>query len=233
MTESAVELVRQRLLVVDDEVHSGEVLAGALSLQGYEVALATDELEALRLVQTDRPDAVIVDLPAAGANVASLCRRLRGETERTPVLMLSQHDTVGHRVVDLEAGADDYLPKPVGVVELVARVKALLSRSAAARAETLRFADLVLDPSSRDVSRGARRIELTRTEFSLLELFLRNPRKALSRRVIFARVWGFNFLPDSNSLNVYVGHLRRKTEAEGEPRLIHTVRGIGYILRET
>jgi len=161
------------------------------------------------------------------------CRRLREAGDRTPVLMLTARDAVGDRVEGLDAGADDYVVKPFALDELLARIRALLRRSGVADDKPLRFTDLSLDPVTREVHRGERVIELSRTEYSLLELFLLNPKRVLSREVIFDRVWGYDFGPTSNTLEVYVGYLRRKTEAEGEPRLIHTVRGIGYVLKES
>jgi two-component system response regulator MprA len=166
------------------------------------------------------------------------CRRLRASQQHVPVLMLTARDGVGDRVAGLDAGADDYLVKPFALQELLARIRALLRRSllsspAGDEAAALRFADLVLDPDSREVRRGDRAIELTRTEFTMLEVFLRNPRRVLTRTMLFELVWGFDFGPGSNSLDVYVGYLRRKLEADGEPRLIHTVRGVGYVLKES
>jgi two-component system response regulator MprA len=160
-----------------------------------------------------------------------MCRRLRAASDRTPVLMLTARTSVNERVDGLDAGADDYLIKPFALEELLARLRALLRRSTPSDNEVLRFGDLSLDPGTREVRRGSRLIELTRTEFLLLELFLRNPKQVLPREVIFDRVWGYDFGLNSNSLEVYIGYLRRKTEAEGETRLIHTVRGVGYVMR--
>jgi two-component system response regulator MprA len=162
-----------------------------------------------------------------------LCRRMRRRGDRTPVLMLTARDAVSDRVAGLDAGADDYLVKPFALEELLARVRALLRRAGPGGHDgPLRFADLVLDPLSHEVRRGERPVELTRTEFLLLDLFLRHPRQVLTRSVIFENVWGYDFGPRSNSLEVYMGYLRRKTEAGGEPRLLHTVRGVGYVLKE-
>ena len=222
-----------KILVVDDERAVRESLRRALELEGYEIELAGDGNEALyRLESNDEPDAMILDVLMPGVDGLEVCRRLRGTGSRLPVLMLTARTEVEDRVAGLDAGADDYVTKPFALEELLARVRALLRRTTDEDGEVLRFADLELHPSTREVKRGDRRIELTRTEFSLLELFLRNPRQVLTRSVIFERVWGYDFGFGSNSLDVYIGYLRRKTEAEGEPRLIHTVRGVGYALRE-
>ncbi len=221
-----------RVLVVDDEPAVREVLARILEVEGFEVALAGDGRAAVR-VQASRPaDAVLLDVLMPGLDGLEVCRRLRDTGDRTPVLMLTARDGVGDRVAGLEAGADDYLPKPFALEELLARLRALLRRAGWEQdRQTLRFDDLELDPVGHEVHRGGRRIELTRTEFLLLELFLLHPRQVLTREQIFDGVWGYDFGPASNSLEVYVGYLRRKTEAAGEPRLLHTVRGFGYVLR--
>jgi two-component system response regulator MprA len=222
-----------RILVVDDERAVRESLRRALELEGYEIELAGDGSEALyRLESSGEPDAMILDVLMPGVDGLEVCRRLRGTGSKLPVLMLTARTEVEDRVAGLDAGADDYVTKPFALEELLARVRALLRRTTDDGGEVLRFADLELEPGTREVSRGDRRIELTRTEFSLLELFLRNPRQVLTRSVIFERVWGYDFGFGSNSLDVYIGYLRRKTEAAGEPRLIHTVRGVGYALRE-
>jgi two-component system response regulator MprA len=221
------------LLVVDDEPAVREALRRALELEGYRVGLAEDGADALAQIAAEEPDAVVLDVLMPVLDGLTACRRLRHQGSRVPVLMLTARDSVGDRVAGLDAGADDYLVKPFALEELLARIRALLRRGDAARSDgVLRFADLSLDPATREVRRGERRIELTRTEFHLLELFLRNPRQVLTRSLIFERVWGYDFGPSSNSLDVYVGYLRRKTEAGGEPRLIQTVRGVGYALRE-
>ena len=218
---------------MDDEPAVREALRRALQLEGYEVALAADGAEALTAL-ADRPaDAVVLDVLMPRMDGLEACRRLRAGGDRTPVLMLTARVEVADRVSGLDAGADDYLVKPFALEELLARLRALLRRAGAdGRAPLLRYAGLVLDPAAYEVRRGDRPIELTRTEFALLELFLRNPGQVLTRSVIFDRVWGYDFGPSSNSLEVYVGYLRRKTEAGGEPRLIHTIRGVGYVLRE-
>ena len=222
-----------RLLVVDDDPAVRESLRRALSLEGYDVALAADGREALASIAADVPDAVVLDVLMPGVDGLSACRRLREGGNRLAVLMLTARESVRDRVAGLDAGADDYLVKPFALEELLARLRALLRRTdRGAPAGPLCFADLALDPATREVQRGHRAIELTRTEFSLLELFLRNPRQVLTRSLIFERVWGYDFGPTTNSLDVYIGYLRRKTEASGEPRLIQTVRGVGYALRE-
>jgi two-component system response regulator MprA len=223
-----------KILVVDDERAVRESLRRALELEGYEIELAGDGSEALyRLEGNEEPDAMILDVLMPGVDGLEVCRRLRGSGSKLPVLMLTARTEVEDRVAGLDAGADDYVTKPFALEELLARVRALLRRTTEGDdGELLRFADLELDPGTREVRRGDRSIELTRTEFSLLELFLRNPRQVLTRSVIFERVWGYDFGFGSNSLDVYIGYLRRKTEATGEPRLIHTVRGVGYALRE-
>ena len=222
-----------RILVVDDEPAVRESLRRALELEGYSVDLAADGVEALeRLGANGEPDAVILDILMPRMDGLEACRRLRREGHRVPVLMLTARDEVENRVAGLDAGADDYVVKPFALEELLARIRALLRRSPGGSGEVLRFADLELDPGTREVRRAGETIELTRTEFSLLELFMLNPRQVLTRSLIFERVWGYDFGATSNSLDVYIGYLRRKTEAGGKPRLIQTVRGVGYALRE-
>jgi two-component system response regulator MprA len=221
-----------RILVVDDERAVRDALERALRLEGYEVDTAPDGQEALVSLARRSVDAIVLDVLMPVVDGLETCRTLRRQGDKTPVLMLTARHEVSDRVAGLDAGADDYLVKPFALEELLARLRALLRRTIGGD-EPLEFADLMLDPGTREVRRGDRQIELTRTEFLLLELFLRNPRQVLTRDVIFDRVWGYDFGPASNSLEVYVGYLRRKTEAEGEPRLIHTVRGVGYALRET
>jgi two-component system, OmpR family, response regulator MprA len=222
-----------KILVVDDEPAVRESLRRALELEGYTVELAGDGIEALeRFGSNGEPDAVILDILMPRMDGLETCRRLRREGHRVPVLMLTAREEVENRVAGLDAGADDYVTKPFALEELLARMRALLRRTAGGSGEVLRFGDLELDPSTREVRRGGEPIDLTRTEFSLLELFLLNPRQVLTRALIFERVWGYDFGLSSNSLDVYIGYLRRKTEAGGAPRLIQTVRGVGYALRE-
>lgn len=220
-----------RLLAVTDEPETGRARQGALASEGFDVIVATNEAEALKVVHVTDPDAVIIDLGEPDVRGAALCRRLREAKPRLPVLMVGEGDTVVERTGGLAVGADDYLAKPFALVELLNRVRALLRRSRAGW-EVLRFADLVLDPATHSVVRGERRLELTAMEFALLELFLNHPREVLPRAFIFKTVWGFDFGSASNALNVRIGQLRRKLEARGEPRLIHTVRSVGYVLRE-
>ena len=221
-----------KILVVDDERAVRESLRRALELEGYEIDLAENGEEALRRIQSQpEPDAVILDVLMPGVDGLEVCRRLRDAGSRLPVLMLTARVEVENRVEGLDAGADDYVTKPFALDELKARLRALLRRTTDGAGEVQRFADLELDPGTREVRRGGKPIELTRTEFSLLELFMRNPRQVLTRSIIFERVWGYDFGYASNSLDVYIGYLRRKTEAGGRPRLIHTVRGVGYALR--
>jgi two-component system, OmpR family, response regulator MprA len=222
-----------KILIVDDERAVRESLRRALELEGYEIELAEDGAEALeRLDSEPEPDAMVLDVLMPRVDGLEVCRTLRRNGSRLPILMLTARTQVEDRVEGLDAGADDYLTKPFALEELLARVRALLRRTSDGSGDTLQFADLVLDPGTREVTRGGERIELTRTEFSLLELFLLNPRQVLTRSLIFERVWGYDFGFASNSLDVYIGYLRRKTEARGKPRLIHTVRGVGYALRE-
>jgi two-component system response regulator MprA len=224
-----------KILVVDDERAVRESLRRALELEGYEIELAGDGGEALSTLGDDeQPDAVILDVLMPGVDGLEVCRRLRAMGNHVPVLMLTARDEVENRVAGLDAGADDYVTKPFALEELLARMRALLRRTGSdeSAGELLSFGDLQLDLGTREVRRSGRQIDLTRTEFALLELFLRNPRQVLTRSIIFERVWGYDFGFASNSLDVYIGYLRRKTEAGGEPRLIHTVRGVGYALRE-
>jgi two-component system, OmpR family, response regulator MprA len=221
-----------RVLVVDDEPAVRTALERALRIEGYDVELAEDGLEALQRLASHAPDAVVLDVLMPNVDGLEVCRRIRAADDQTPVLMLTARDAVGDRVAGLDAGADDYLVKPFALEELHARLRALLRRVGVNDAGSLRFSDVTMDTGTREVRRGDRRIDLTRTEFLLLELFLRNPRQVLTRSVIFDRVWDYDFGPRSNALEVYVSYLRRKLEADGEPRLIHTVRGVGYVLRE-
>jgi two-component system response regulator MprA len=222
------------ILVVDDEPAVRDALQRALSLEGYEVVTAGDGEAALAAHDERRPDAIVLDVQMPVLNGIDACRKLRAGGSRTPVLMLTARDQVTDRVAGLDAGADDYLVKPFALEELFARLRALLRRNGTtdeSGGETLRFADVELDLAGRTARRGERSFELTRTEFALLELFMRHPGRVLSRSTIFNAVWEYDFGPSSNTLEVYVGYVRRKLEQDGEPRLLHTVRGIGYVLR--
>jgi two-component system response regulator MprA len=224
---------KMRILVVDDELPVRTALERALRLEGYDVELATDGIEALERLPETAPDALVLDVLMPRMDGIAATTQLRARGDRTPILLLTARDAVADRVAGLDAGADDYLVKPFALEELLARLRALLRRTGASSGNgKLAFADLTLDAGTREVRRGDRSIELTRTEFLLLELFMLNPRQVLTRALIFERVWGYDFGPSSNALEVYVGYLRRKLERNGEPRLIHTVRGVGYALRE-
>ena len=223
-----------RVLVVDDDPQLREALSRALQLDGYDVSTASNGVKALDAISTERPDVMVLDVMMPYVGGLDVCRTLRDRKDRLPILVLTARDEVGDRVAGLDAGADDYLTKPFALEELRARLRALLRRSASEEAdetERLTYDDLMLDPLARTVHRGSRSIDLTRTEFALLELLMRNAGRPLQRDVIMDRVWGWESEPTSNSLEVFVGYLRRKTEADGEPRLIHTVRGVGYVLR--
>jgi two-component system response regulator MprA len=229
-----------RILVVDDDRAVRESLRRSLQFNGYQVEVATDGQQALDAIASgSRPDAMVLDVMMPRLDGLQVCRQLRGSGDDLPILVLTARDLVSDRVAGLDAGADDYLPKPFALEELLARLRALLRRTAAdaAAAEkaepSLKFADLELDPGTREVRRGDRSMSLTRTEFALLELLLTHPKQVLTRSRILEEVWGYDFPTSGNALEVYVGYLRRKTEAAGEPRLIHTVRGVGYVLRET
>ncbi|MBO2454657.1 response regulator transcription factor [Actinomadura barringtoniae] len=230
-----------RLLVVDDEPAVRESLISSLEFEGYAVEEASDGAMALERVRADEPDLVVLDVLMPRMDGLTACRRMRAAGARMPVLMLTARDMVGDRVTGLDAGADDYLVKPFELDELLARVRALLRRSAMAAPaagggdakaeETLAFDDLRMNTLTREVTRAGKPLELTRTEYMLLEMFLLHPRQVLTREQILETVWGFDFEPASNSLDVYVMYLRRKTEIDGLPRLVHTVRGVGYVLR--
>ncbi|GAA5020070.1 response regulator [Actinopolymorpha pittospori] len=223
-----------RILVVDDDQGVRDSLRRSLVFNGYEVDLAENGEQALRCVAARNPDAVVLDVMMPRLDGIATCRALRATGNDVPVLVLTARDAVADRVAGLDAGADDYLSKPFALEELLARLRALLRRSTpGVDSSILSYADLTLDPTTREVRRGDRPISLTRTEFSLLELFLRHPRQVLERSQILEEVWGFDFPTSANSLEVYVGYLRRKTEASDEPRLLHTVRGVGYVLRDT
>ena len=222
-----------RLLVVDDDPAVRSALELVLGVDGFEVLTAADGREAMRRLTDERPDALVLDVLMPGLDGLEVCRRMRATGDRTPVLMLTARAEVSERVAGLDVGADDYLVKPFAREELVARLRALLRRTGwHGDEQTLRFDDLELDPVAHEAHRGSRALELTRTEFLLLEVLMRHPRQVLTRTAIFDHVWGYDFGPASNSLEVYIGYLRRKTEAEGEPRLLHTVRGVGYVLRQ-
>jgi len=235
-------MVAMKVLIVDDEPAVRDALRRSLTFEGYETALAVDGLDALEKTASYEPDLILLDVLMPRMDGLTAARRLRAAGRRVPVLMLTARDTVGDRVTGLDAGADDYLVKPFELDELLARIRALLRRNsyaqehAAADVESgtgsLGFADLRMDLGTREVTRGARTVELTRTEYTLLEMFLSHPRQVLTREQILKSVWGFDFEPSSNSLDVYVMYLRRKTEAGGETRLVHTVRGVGYVLKE-
>ncbi|MFI8828171.1 response regulator transcription factor [Streptomyces sp. NPDC053431] len=229
----------ERILIVDDEPAVREALRRSLAFEGYGTEDAVDGLDALAKMDSYRPDLVVLDVQMPRMDGLTAARRIRSAGSTVPILMLTARDTVGDRVTGLDAGADDYLVKPFELDELFARIRALLRRSgyaapavpAADGGDVLSFEDLRMDLATREVTRGGRPVELTRTEFTLLEMFLAHPRQVLTREQILKAVWGFDFEPSSNSLDVYVMYLRRKTEAGGEPRLVHTVRGVGYVLR--
>jgi two-component system response regulator MprA len=221
-----------RVLVVDDDPDVREALEAALELEGHRVRTAVDGLDALTQLARATVDLIVLDVLMPNLDGLSVCQRLRAAGDRTPILIVTARDAEDDRIRGLDLGADDYIVKPFALGELLARVRALLRRTQPVAGGPLWFAGLSLDPSSREVKRGQREIGVTRTEYSLLELFLRNPRQVLTREVIMDRVWGYDFGETSNPLEVYISYLRRKTESDGEPRLIHTVRGVGYVLRE-
>jgi two-component system response regulator MprA len=223
-----------QVLVVDDDPQLREALARALQLDGYDVSTASNGAKALEMLGQRRPDLMVLDVMMPYVGGLDVCRTLRSRGDRLPILVLTARDEVGDRVAGLDAGADDYLTKPFALEELRARLRALLRRATPeteSESAALSYGDMVLDPVTRTVRRGERAIDLTRTEFALLELLMRNAGRPLARDVIMDRVWGWESEPTSNSLEVFIGYLRRKTESDGEPRLIHTVRGIGYVLR--
>ena len=232
---SAPSQAPARVLVVDDDRAVRESLRRSLEFNGYAVALASDGAEALAAISGSAPDVVVMDVMMPRLDGLEATRALRKAGNDVPILVLTARDAVGDRVEGLDAGADDYLTKPFALQELLARLRALLRRVVPhedAPDEVLTFADLSLDVATREVRRGDRLVELTRTEFTLLEMFLRRPRRVLERSFILEEVWGYDFPTTANSLEVYVGYVRRKTEAAGEPRLIHTVRGVGYVLKQ-
>ncbi|MCK0439706.1 response regulator transcription factor [Gordonia alkaliphila] len=224
-----------RILVVDDDRAVRESLRRSLTFNGYTVETAGDGLEALEKVVADRPDLIVLDVMMPRLDGLEVCRRLRAAGDDLPILVLTARDSVSERVSGLDAGADDYLPKPFAMEELLARLRALSRRTTRdddLDSEAITFEDLTLDPVTREVTRGERQISLTRTEFALLEMLMANARRVLTRSRILEEVWGYDFPTSGNALEVYIGYLRRKTEADGETRLIHTVRGVGYVLRE-
>ncbi len=224
--------MKAHLLVVDDDPRITELVRRVLAFEGYSVSVAASGDEALLKALERPPDLIVLDLMLPGMDGLEVTRRFRAANDSVPILMVTARDAVPDRVEGLEAGADDYLVKPFAPEELVARVKALLRRSRPERAEVLRYADVELDTGTRIAHRNAREIELSPTEYELLQFFLRRPRQVLPRDVIMERVWGFDFEGSSNVMEVYVGYLRAKLEAGGEPRLIHTIRGVGYVLKE-
>ena len=220
-----------RLLVIEDDRAVRQALERALSFDGYEVSSANDGSEGLAKVLDEQPDAIVLDVMMPHVDGLEVCRRLRARGDTTPILVLTARDTVGDRVAGLDAGADDYLVKPFALDELLARIRALLRRSSGSTTDVYRVADLEANVATREVTRGGEPVTLTKTEFDLLTLLMENAGRVLNRAVIYERIWGFDFETSSNSLDVYVGYLRRKTEPEGSPRLIHTVRGVGYVIR--
>ncbi|HVQ86858.1 MAG TPA: response regulator transcription factor [Actinomycetes bacterium] len=229
-----------RVLVADDDPAVRESLRRSLTFNGYEVTTVSDGVEALAGIDAQRPDALVLDVNMPNLDGLETCRRLRANGDDLPVLMLTAREEVRDRVMGLDAGADDYMPKPFALEELLARLRALMRRNrqtpvqaSSSDEASLTFDDLTLDPRTREVRRGDRELRLTRTEFALLETFLHYPRQVLGRAQILDEVWGYDFPTTANSLEVYVGYLRRKTEEAGERRLIHTVRGVGYVLRDS
>ncbi len=224
--------MKAHLLIVDDDPRITDLLRRVLAYEGYSVTIAATGQEALNRALERPPDLIILDIMLPELNGLEVAQRMRAAGDSIPILMLTARDTVADRVHGLEMGADDYLVKPFAPEELVARVKALLRRSQEDRHEVLRYSDVELDTGTRVAHRGVREIELSPTEYELLALFLRRPRQVLTREIILDRVWGMDFEGSSNVMEVYVGYLRGKLEAGGEPRLIHTVRGVGYVLKE-
>ena len=223
--------MNERILIIEDDPAILKLLQRGLTYEGYQVDIATDGRSGLNLARDRHPDLVILDWMLPGMDGLEVCRRLRTGGS-LPILMLTAKDTIQDRVQGLDAGADDYLVKPFNLDELLARIRALLRRTQTERIQVYKFADLTMDTGSRQVTRADRLIQLTAKEHELLELFLRHPRQVLTREVIFDRVWGYDFGGESNVLEVYIRYLRQKLEAENEPRLIFTVRGVGYVLRE-
>ena len=224
--------MKEHILIVEDDEAIVRLLRRGLTYEGYQVEAALDGETGLSMAREHHPDLVILDLMLPGIDGLEVCQRLRGGSN-VPILMLTAKDTIQDRVQGLDAGADDYLVKPFELDEVLARVRALLRRTQTERVQVLSFADLALDTATRQATRHNRTISLTAKEYDLLELFLRHPRQVLTREMIFDRVWGYDFGGESNVLDVYIRYLRQKLETEGESRLLHTVRGVGYVLRET
>lgn len=224
--------MKARILVVDDDPKITSFIRRALALEGYDVSVTNQPVESLRMLAEQPPDMIILDVMMPGIDGLELCRRIRAAGEALPILMLTARDALSDRVKGLDMGADDYLVKPFALEELAARVRALLRRGTNGRTHLLTFADVVVDTGARETRRSGREIELTAKEYELLVLFLSNPRQVLSRDQLMDKVWGYDFSGESNVLEVYIGYLRQKLEAGGEPRLVQTVRGVGYVLKE-
>jgi DNA-binding response OmpR family regulator len=222
----------RRILLIEDERKIADFIRRGLTLEGYQVQVAYDGESGLDAAVEQRPDLIILDIMLPAIDGIEVCKALRDAGFDMPILMLTARDAVRDRVAGLDAGADDYLVKPFAFDELLARIRALLRRRAAAEEEVLQFADLTLRPATREVTRGGRPIDLTAREFDILETFMRHPRQVLTREQLYERIWGYDFSGESNIIEVYIRYLRAKLEANGEPRLIHTVRGVGYVLRE-
>lgn len=220
-----------KILVIEDDPAILRLLQRGLSMEGYQVETATNGESGLKLFQEKQPDLIVLDLMLPGMDGLEVCQRIR-QKSKLPILILTAKDAVQDRVEGLDAGADDYLVKPFNLEELLARIRALLRRTEQERQPVLRFADVTIDTTTREVRRGDRKLELTKKEYQLLELFMRHPRQVLTREMIFDRIWGYDFGGESNVLEVYIRYLRQKLEQNGEPRLIHTVRGVGYVMRE-
>jgi len=222
----------RRILLIEDERKIADFIRRGLTLEGYQVQVAYDGESGLDAAVEQRPDLIILDIMLPAIDGIEVCKALRDAGFDMPILMLTARDAVRDRVAGLDAGADDYLVKPFAFDELLARIRALLRRRVAAEEEVLQFADLTLRPATREVTRGGRPIDLTAREFDILETFMRHPRQVLTREQLYERIWGYDFSGESNIIEVYIRYLRAKLEANGEPRLIHTVRGVGYVLRE-
>ncbi len=221
-----------RILIAEDDRAAREALVRALALEGYDVDAVADGAQALESIEAERPDLLLLDVMMPDVDGIAVCRRLRSHGSDLPILILTARTETSDRVVGLDAGADDYLPKPYELNELLARIRALLRRTVGLAGETLSVGDLEIDLAGRSASRGGRAIKLSKTEFDLLELLTRNKGIVLERETIHDRIWGYDFGPDSKNLAVYIGYLRRKIEEDGEPALLHTVRGVGYVVRE-